>query len=470
MHTVMLVDDENLVITSLKASVDWQASGFAIVGEANDGVTALEMVGRLRPDLVFADIRMPGMSGLELIKRAHDSNWGTLFVIISGYAEFAYVQKALNYGVLGYCLKPIDDGEIGQMLARARDALGKARSAKETELLWLLDDAAGRARPLLLELGMDCRDGIFAAVACGAELPVPGHIRHVRLKPGGSRTAYLLREADRGLFTAHFSQALPAGVLGVGMSAARQDEGQLAQAIEEAGIAAYQYFITGGHGIREFGPQGQEQLNAAFAQLEGSIAKRDIGQIQRVLEQLEALMAQGACDIRSAFQAYNIVMYSFTAASAERYDSFLSDYKQLAGAFSGIHELFQYLKGLLQEYSGAKAGPAAPAAKRDTFQNIIAYVNSHFCEDISVHTISRQFAVNPNYVSQLFKRQTGETFTEYTTKLKVNFACNLLKTTELPVAAVADRVGFGDYYYFTRVFKKQVGETPTAYREKHSPA
>lgn len=473
MYTVILVDDENLVITSLKACANWEANGFTIIGEANDGVTALRLIEEMRPNLVFADIRMPGMSGLELVKRVHDADLGTLFVIISGYAEFAYVQKALNYGVLGYCLKPIDDGEFAQLLAKARDMLGKARAAKETELLLLLGEAEGpcdRIRVLLQEMGLEIDQGIIAAMSVGTELTLPAHIRHVRLKPSRNRTVYILRKADCRSFTDHLSPGLSPEVLGVGYSCALQDARYLMQAIEEAEIAANQYFMTGAHGIYEFSPHDQGALNAAFPKLEGSIMKRDIGQIQQALENLEMLMTRGGYNIKCAFKAYNTFMYSFCTESAEKYDNDLLDYKQLTGAFANVHDMFKYLKGLLMEYSGVPNTSAAPAARNDTFANILNFVNEHFSEDISIQTISRRFAVNPNYVSQLFKRQTGEKFTDYITRLKLNYACNLLKSTDLPVADVADRVGFSDYYYFSRVFKKLVGDTPSGYREKNSPA
>lgn len=105
--------------------------------------------------------------------------------------------------------------------------------------------------------------------------------------------------------------------------------------------------------------------------------------------------------------------------------------------------------------------------KNETFRNIIKYVNEEFFEDLSIQTIARKFTINSNYVSQLFKKETGVTFTEYLTSLRVNYAICLLKTTDLPVSVVAEKSGFGDYFYFTRVFKKSTGKTPSVYRAKY---
>jgi two-component system, response regulator YesN len=116
--TVFLVDDESLVIESLKGCVPWEAHGYRIIGSATNGHDALAQIAAERPDLVFADIRMPGMSGLELVQKIGQDMPQTVCVIVSGYAEFSYAQKAMSYGAAGYILKPFDETEIEALLKR----------------------------------------------------------------------------------------------------------------------------------------------------------------------------------------------------------------------------------------------------------------------------------------------------------------------------------------------------------------
>ena len=425
MYSVFFVDDEALVITSLKACVDWASLGFSVMGEANDGISAYEMIISLKPDIVFVDIRMPGMNGLELIKKVYGENPHVLFIIISGYAEFAYVQKALSYGVLGYCLKPFDDDEILFLLAKARDALEKSKTALEMELIGLIHDAENgshiRINGILEKMGLKLSEdsGIVVAVSIGPEkLLIPKPMHHLCLKLGGNKIAYLFQDSMRDAFTGFFHDPGKANVSGIGLSRTCFHVDALSDAIEEACISANQYFMTGNGGIFTFAEFDQKQLNAVFSQLESAIGKRDISSIQIALNTLETELSKGVYNVR-------------------------------------------------HEYAGVKPGSQPTGPKSDTFSSILSYVNEHFCEDLSVHTISREVAVNPNYVSQLFKRQTGSTFTEYVTNLRVNLACSLLRTTDLTVAEVADKVGFNDYYYFIKVFRKMIGENPSPYRNRN---
>lgn len=124
MYRAVIIDDEKWVIRSLTATIKGQTN-FEIIGEAYDGISGLELIKELKPDLAFVDIQMPGMGGLELLQISGDSNLDTLFIIISGYAEFAYAQKAMFYDAIGYCLKPFSKSEL-------LDAIHKAYQYLET--------------------------------------------------------------------------------------------------------------------------------------------------------------------------------------------------------------------------------------------------------------------------------------------------------------------------------------------------
>ena len=99
MIKVVLADDEKKVVLLLQKLIDWEKQGFEIVGIANDGIHALELVRDKQPQLLITDIRMPGCDGIELIRQARELQPGIHFVIISGYRQFEYAQNALKYGV-----------------------------------------------------------------------------------------------------------------------------------------------------------------------------------------------------------------------------------------------------------------------------------------------------------------------------------------------------------------------------------
>ena len=125
MLKVVLADDENKIILLLQKLIDWKQLGYEIVGTANDGLRALELVGQQQPHLLITDVQMPGCSGIELIRRARDLQPNLHFIIISGYRKFEYAQNALKYGVEDYLLKPLKQEELAGILLRLSDKLGE---------------------------------------------------------------------------------------------------------------------------------------------------------------------------------------------------------------------------------------------------------------------------------------------------------------------------------------------------------
>jgi len=110
MYKVLIVDDERLIRDGLRTLIDWEATGFVVADAAADGQDALDKLAGLEPDLVIADIRMPGMSGLELMQRAQSGRpRPPRFVFLSGYADFEYAREALRMKAEGYLLKPVDE-------------------------------------------------------------------------------------------------------------------------------------------------------------------------------------------------------------------------------------------------------------------------------------------------------------------------------------------------------------------------
>lgn len=104
---VLLVDDESYMTEYLKKLVDWKSYGFEEVLTASGGSIARDLIEQKKPELLVTDIRMPRVSGLDLVKYIDEKNYPTKTIILSGYSEFEYAQQALRYGVTEYLVKPI---------------------------------------------------------------------------------------------------------------------------------------------------------------------------------------------------------------------------------------------------------------------------------------------------------------------------------------------------------------------------
>lgn len=116
MYRVFLADDEIWERKGMKKIIEDMGLLLLVDGEAEDGIAAWEGIKAKRPDILLADIRMPGLTGLELVERMRREGIGTKVVFISGYAEFAYAKKALRMGVADYLLKPVEEEELREVL------------------------------------------------------------------------------------------------------------------------------------------------------------------------------------------------------------------------------------------------------------------------------------------------------------------------------------------------------------------
>ena len=111
---ILVAEDEPAIRQGIIALIGNLGLSVEITGAAEDGMEALELMAATRPDVLITDIRMPGMSGLELIGKAKELYPGTEYVILSGYSEFEYAKQAMRYGVQDYILKPPRKEEVGR--------------------------------------------------------------------------------------------------------------------------------------------------------------------------------------------------------------------------------------------------------------------------------------------------------------------------------------------------------------------
>lgn len=120
MFTIYLADDEMWIMIGLRKLIEKSGQPFVVIGEADNGVLALEGIREKKPDLLISDIRMPGFSGIELLEKMAEEKLDTKVIFVSGYAEFEYAQAAVRLGAYDYLLKPIEQKQLNQVLERFR--------------------------------------------------------------------------------------------------------------------------------------------------------------------------------------------------------------------------------------------------------------------------------------------------------------------------------------------------------------
>ncbi len=123
MFRAVVIDDEYFTRKSLIASGLWEVHGFEIVGEAECGVTGLEMIETLKPHLAFVDINMPNLDGISMVQRLRETDKETVIVMLTGYSDFEHVQGSLRAQANDYLLKPMQEGELNECLRTISDNL-----------------------------------------------------------------------------------------------------------------------------------------------------------------------------------------------------------------------------------------------------------------------------------------------------------------------------------------------------------
>ncbi len=134
MYKVIIVEDENIIRKGLVYSIPWMDMQCNVVGEACNGIEGVELIKEKNPDIVVMDINMPVMGGLEMLEETYEHNNYSV-IILSGYSDFEYAQRAIHYGVKGYLLKPlqIEDLKEAVELAKKECSLRKAWLSKQLE-------------------------------------------------------------------------------------------------------------------------------------------------------------------------------------------------------------------------------------------------------------------------------------------------------------------------------------------------
>lgn len=131
MIDAMIVDDEQYICSLLERLIDWSALGIRLLGNANNGKDALDMIREMKPDIILTDIRMPGLDGIRLLEEIQKLQMTSLVIIISGYDDFSYAQSAVRLGAFEYILKPVEAENLQNVLLKAKEEIEKNRKNSE---------------------------------------------------------------------------------------------------------------------------------------------------------------------------------------------------------------------------------------------------------------------------------------------------------------------------------------------------
>ena len=231
--------------------------------------------------------------------------------------------------------------------------------------------------------------------------------------------------------------------------------------LDEVMSMAFQFFVNGTPTLCA-GTPNPLLTEEMFGKLEEADKAPD--SLKDFLTELSAANCSLLFDMKSAFRFYNkLASCKYIQAPYSPDEIIIYGYTQLLVNFKTFSEMLIKTAETIQFSSIPEI--KANEGSGNSFLSILKYIEKNYQEDISLKIISEEFHLNANYISQLIKSETGLTYTQYLTELRIGKAKELLKSNSMSLAEISEAVGFNDYFYFIKKFKKAVGVTPGKYRE-----
>jgi two-component system response regulator YesN len=354
---LLVVDDEPWSRQVVRALGAWETLDLEIVGEAEDGAAALRLIEELQPHIVLTDMRMPGIDGVELLKRFSESYPAIRLIVMSGYQDIEYLRQSIRSRAIEYLLKPIDPEELNAALAQCVRELEQARIARHVSWSTMHVFADKRLLDRYLALKQQIYQHLidYNTAAVGDSFAALGEFMNVS-----------------------FGNAL--------------DGSLVSQIGHEFILMLEQYMTDHGIGLEQLWHQENREGTVRIAWDSMSSALDDLRRF------------------------YSIAMHQ--VISARRNSSRLN------------------------------------------ISAVRAYIDGHYQDQISLDSIAKHFYVSKEYLSRLFKSETGENVSARITRKRMERARELILDQGLTTRSAAQLAGYEDLAYFYKVFKLHFGHTP----------
>ncbi|QJD84698.1 response regulator transcription factor [Cohnella herbarum] len=513
---ILIVDDEVWMRRGIRSMLAGSVLPVEQIVEAEDGIAALELLNRYRPDIVITDIRMPAMDGLSFIEQAASQVGTAQFIVVSGYSDFKYAQDALRLHAWDYILKPIVREQLIDAIRNAYNAKRRQehtytqlkRSEKSTRYLqeawvieWLLREDSAIPNPEEL---FGWNPLTRAAVCVSIRIDYPETADQERVRADKELAAFSIRN--------YLTDWIPAqllwvafeydGALNILLLAPHNptDLGQLLSRcmdqIESLARRLKFYTIQTGHGISELywnaltpavrqsllalkrkvfvdngRPMPASKLEWKDKQLEEYIW---VGNVEGIRQYIDG-------GLRSALRERDDVnelekMTDYLRVLIEKWTIEWVDEQQEEHSLIRMPEPLLYYRDISSLAEGFSR-PFVQLSERyrknrqsdgkKAVESLMDYIRANYGDDLSLTQMANKVHLNANHLSDVFKKATGTTFVSYVLKVRMEKAGEFLKMNGIQIGQIARLVGYEDERYFSTLFKKTYGMTPSEYRRSH---
>lgn len=494
MLKAVIFDDEYIVTQGLQMMVDWSKYGIQLVGTAADGLSARQMVRELQPDIVMTDIRMPGLTGLELIEQIMKEKPDTACIVFSGFNEFEYIRTALKLGVIDYLDKPITLEKIDEALQRTIARIGhqqehvQMRTQLEAnkdvllekatlDLLLLGEEAASAWRAAFGEADAERAVGVTVLAATGRSERLDEHPSYRIISfPYGKEwiTVVVHFELPADYLWEHLTLLSLQMQVSIGSGQTYTSAAEAGLSYKEATRALRYAVFLEEKGWTKFVPV-EEHLPSGLTDKEEEIVFcMRTGNKEGLLRQLDQYKHEMEVQRLSPEQVEQEVLklayIGYQVAKESGWDSKQQanvSYREL-GEMSSRDRMFEWLQEQMEMLHNFMR-EEKHATSHNAVEKALAFIDQNYSLSCTLQEVAEHVGMNATYLSLLFKEKVGISFIKYVTKLRMEQAKMLLLKGML-VNDVSKRVGYFNYRHFTEQFKKYTGVTPSQYREGHVTA
>lgn len=465
---ILIADDEPLVRRGIISLLEGYAD-VELAGEVSNGQAAQEFIKSNPVDVVFVDIRMPKVDGIELLKWLMAYYPHIKSVVLSSYQDFDYVKKAFLFGAQDYIAKhEIDEQSMAAVLQKLRFACEQKVAGRD-----------GGIYPLLFKGEAPAEEGkpkSGVVICCVPDAPNSAWALEVKALGAPwceqEGVLYLLYEPEvESMFVKRMRQAAEVS-LSVGIS----DRGRLRDArklrVQAETALARRFFEGTGKTIRYVQPK-PDAASDQITELRQKIASQLLEKCTASLtDELTALYNRLKKDAQMTEIQVRLMYVSFVDLLTLKFGSEMPGLAEgeslnkriLDAAF--LDDIHRMVLDCVASIIDRQTNIIDTGACSEVIQRIVRYINSHYSDcGLGLDTVAREFGYSPSYLSRLFKIETGLSLIDYVNMVRIYNARKLLGTPGWLAYEVCRTVGYNNYNYFSKNFKKITGQTISEYRD-----
>lgn len=500
MKTILIADDEKIERKGIISLIERENFEVEIL-EAKNGKDAYELIKKKKPDILFTDIKMPFMSGIELINKTRELSDKIAIILFSGYSDFEYAREAIKNGALDYILKPIDPDEFEKVLKKALDwvdeheqktmifrknqdflgeyflqkylHMGKMDIVREAEEILDISWWHNVRRLVLIET----EDNFFEEVKENFQELLEGELKlpFYYLNLDEHRSMLLFDErvkADFPVMGKHIYEYMAERLQAecyVAVSSPIAEGLQMPEAFREVELLMENRFYR--HENRVFlpdmaleGKNNQEIIAELLEKMEEDIRLQDISHLW---EHFRKFAAQGKAvgqisHIYIKFSCFGIIkeLYKSMHLSQNKCNRTVDAVYQC----TSMQELTNILEENIQAYEEKVFSNQSNA--RSDVEKVKSYIYEHYAEELSVEILGAGVFLSPGYMSHIFKKETGEGLSRFIRVYRLEKAKELLQNTNKKIVQICRETGFTNSSYFCKSFREYYGCSPEKFRRE----